>query len=128
MQGFDLDREDYRLFRVSRILSPIETGEPFRRKLSPPDIEPEGDIPPLFRVETKLRFSPAAAVRVYDEFAREIVTPLPDGSLLVDAVFQEDGALYGYLLSFGPEVTVLSPDTLRRRLGELAGEIARQNA
>ena len=51
------------------------------------------------------------------------MTPLPDGSLLVDAVFPEDGALYGYLLSFGPEVTALAPDTLRKRLAEMAEEI-----
>ena len=123
LQAFDLIQEDYRTFRLTRILPPIEDGEPFRRKLSPPDIEPEGDIPPLFRVEAKLRFSPAAAYRVYDEFGRESITALPDGSLLVDAVFPEDRWLYGYLLSFGPEVTVLSPDTLRKRLAELAKNI-----
>ena len=123
LQGFDLDREDYRLFRLSRILPPVEPGELFRRKLTPPDVESEGDIPPLFRVEARLRFSPAAAVRVYDEFDRESITPLPDGSLLVEAVFPEDGRLYGYLLSFGPEMTALAPDRLRRRLGELAKQI-----
>ena len=123
LQGLDVDREEYRLYRLTRILPPIETDEPFRRKLSPPEVEPEGDIPPLFRVEARLRFSPAAAYRVYDEFGRDCVTPLSDGSLLVEAVFHEDQRLYGYLLSFGAGVTVLAPDTLRRRLASLAKAI-----
>lgn len=128
LQAFDADWEDYRTFRLTRILPPVEVGEPFRRRLTPPDLEPERDIPPLFRVEARLRFSPDLACRVYDEFGRDRITPLPDGSLLVEAVFPEDQRLYGYLLSFGAGVTVLAPDTLRKRLGELAGEIARQNA
>lgn len=96
LQAFDLDLEDYRAFRLTRILPPVEPGELFHRKLSPPELGPEGDIPPLFRVEAALRFSPAAARRVYDEFSREAITPLPDGSLRVDAVFPEDGRLYAF--------------------------------
>ena len=123
LQAFDLDREDYRTFRLSRILSPQLTGEVFRRRLDPPDIEFSGDIPPLFRVEAKLRFAPHLAYRVYDEFDGSCVAPQPDGSLLVEAVFPEDQWLYGYLLSFGAGVEVLAPDALRRRLAALGWKI-----
>ena len=74
LQAFDLDREDYRTFRLSRILSPELTGEVFHRRLEPPDIGFSGDIPPLFRVETRLRFAPYMAYRVYDEFDQGCVT------------------------------------------------------
>ena len=123
LQAFDLDREDYRTFRLSRILSPQLTGEVFRRRLDPPDIEFSGDIPPLFRVEAKLRFAPYLAYRVYDEFDGSCVALQPDGSLMVEAVFPEDQWLYGYLLSFGAGVEVLAPDVLRRRLAALGWKI-----
>lgn len=123
LQAFDLEREDYRTFRLSRILSPGLTGETFRRRLEPPDIGFSGDIPPLFRVEVRLRFAPYMAYRVYDEFDQGCVTRQEDGSLLVEAVFPEDQWLYGYLLSFGAGVEVLSPDTLRRRLAALGWKI-----
>lgn len=123
LQGFDLDRENYRTFRLTRVLAPLETGELFRRRLDPPDIEPEGDIPPLFRVDARLRFSPALAYRVYDEFGQDCVTPQPDGSLVVEAVFPEDQWLYGYLLSFGAGVEVLAPEKLRQRLALMARKI-----
>ena len=128
LQAFDTEREDYRTFRLSRILSPAFTGEVFHRRLTPPDIDFSGDIPPLFRVEVKLRFAPYMAYRVYDEFDQGCVTRREDGSLLVEAVFPEDQWLYGYLLSFGAGVEVLSPDTLRRRLAVLGQEIFRAHS
>ena len=92
------------------------------------DIGFSGDIPPLFRVEVKLRFAPYMAYRVYDEFDQGCVTRREDGSLLVDAVFPEDQWLYGYLLSFGAGVEVLAPDALRRRLAVLGQEIFRAHS
>jgi len=123
LQAFDLEREDYRTFRLSRILSLEFAGEVFHRRLDPPDIEFSGDIPPLFRVEARLRFAPYMAYRVYDEFDQNCVTRQEDGSLLVEAVFPEDQWLYGYLLSFGVGVEVLAPDALRRRLAALGWKI-----
>lgn len=128
LQAFDLEREDYRTFRLSRILSPAFTGEVFHRRLDPPDIDFPGDIPPLFRVEARLRFAPCMAYRVYDEFDQGCVARQDDGSLLVETVFPEDQWLYGYLLSFGAGVEVLSPDTLRKRLALLGQEIFRAHS
>ena len=123
LQAFDLEREDYRTFRLSRILSPEFAGEVFHCRLNPPDVEFSGEIPPLFRVEAALRFAPYMAYRVYDEFDQSCVTRQEDGSLLVKAVFPEDQWLYGYLLSFGAGVEVLAPDALRRRLAALGWKI-----
>lgn len=123
LQAFDLEREDYRTFRLSRILSPEFAGEVFHRRLDPPDIEFSGDIPPLFRVEARLRFAPYMAYRVYDEFDQSCVARQEDGSLLVETVFPEDQWLYGYLLSFGAGVEVLAPDALRRRLAAMGWKI-----
>ncbi len=128
LQAFDLEREDYRTFRLSRILSPAFAGEVFHRRLTPPGIDYSGDIPPLFRVEVKLRFASCMAYRVYDEFDQSCVARQEDGSLLVETVFPEDQWLYGYLLSFGAGVEVLSPDTLRRRLAALGQEIFRAHS
>lgn len=124
LQGYDQDREDYRVFRLSRILSPSLSDAVFRRKLTPPDIDPAGNIPPLFRVEAQLRFAPHLAHRVYDDFDRGCVTVEEDSSLLVNVIFPEDQSLYGYLLSFGTGVEILSPANLRQQVAALAAGIA----
>ena len=123
LQALDLDREDYRTFRLTRILDLTVTDRQFHRQLAPPDIDFDGEIPPLFRLECVLRFSPALAWRVYDEFDRDCVTTLADGRLEVRAVFPEDQWLYGYLLSFGAGVEIVAPDDLRRRMALLGREI-----
>ena len=123
LQGYEPGREDYRIFRLSRILSPSISGDVFRRRLNAPDIDPAGNIPPLFRVEAALKFAPGMAHRVYDEFDRGSVSVQEDGSLLVDVVFPEDPSLYGYLLSFGSGLEILAPDSLRREVAALAGQI-----
>lgn len=123
LQGYDVEREDFRLFRLSRILSLSLSGDAFRRRLDPPDVDPVGKIPPLFRVEAELKFAPGMAHRVYDEFDRSCVSVEEDGSLLVRVVFPEDQALYGYLLSFGSGLEILAPDSLRREVAALAARI-----
>jgi len=127
LQAFDLDREDYRTFRLSRILSLDVLEETFRRRLNPPDIEFSGDIPPLFRVESTLKFAPALAWRVYDEFNRSCISVQGDGSLVVSTVFPDGQQLYGYLLSFGPGMEVLRPLSLRQKMAQMAEEILKTN-
>lgn len=128
LQGYDVEKEDYRIFRLSRILSLSVSEDVFRRKLNAPDIDPVGNIPPLFRVEAMLKFAPNMAHRVFDEFASTGISVQGDGSLLVSAVFPEDQQLYTYLLSFGPGMEVLSPPSLRQAIAQLAAEIERSNS
>lgn len=128
LQGYDQEREDFRVFRLSRILSPTLSDDVFRRKLTAPDIDPAGNIPPLFRVEATLKFAPHMAPVVFDEFASAGISVQSDGSLMVSAVFPEDQQLYSYLLSFGPGMEVLSPLSLREQIARLAEEIKQANS
>lgn len=122
LQGFCLDKQNYRTFKLSRIRELTVTEHTFPAPLSPPPID--GEAPPSCpTVRLSLRCSPALAYRIYDEFEPEQVTALPDGSFRVEAEFPEDNWVYGYLLSFGPLVEVLEPERVRNALGSLAREI-----
>ncbi len=122
LQGFCLEKEDYRTFRLTRMAEIQVLEEPVNRLLAPPPIEGEGPPAP-FCTELRLCFSPYLAYRVYDEFDESCITREADGSLLVAVTMPEDGWLYGHLLSYGLGVTVLSPARLRRQLGLLARKI-----
>lgn len=124
LQGWCLRKEAYRTFKVSRMLSLEDTGEPFDQTLDPPPLESDPSQV-LSGVPIQLRFAPWMAYRVYDEFDEGCVQREEDGALLVQASFPEDQWLYGYLLSFGTAVEVLSPSSLRQRLALLAREIWR---
>ena len=60
-----------------------------------------------------LRFPREMAYRVYDEFDKTQVRQQGDGSLVACARMPEDAWLTGYLLSFGTQVEILSPASLK---------------
>lgn len=124
LQGYCLKAEDYRLFKISRILELTSTGERFSDDYDS-DIPPiEVCPPPGISTRFRLRISGRLAFRVYDEFDRESITTQPDGALLVEGAFPLDSWVLGYLFSFGTELEVLEPPELRRRLADYAEKIA----
>lgn len=126
LQGWCLSKNAYRTFRLSRVLAPRDTGEEMAPPAPPPDIETGFggvDATPI-----TLRFSPAMAHRVYDEFDTQDITREQDGALLVRASFPIDSWVCGYLLSFGVGVEVLEPLSLKRQLALIGREIYLANA
>ncbi len=121
LQGWCLEKNAYRTFRLSRVLESEDTGESRMLPMPPPDIEAGFGVLPGSPIV--LRFSPAMAYRVYDEFDLADITRESDGALRVSACLPADGWLCGYLLSFGVGVEVLSPAYLREQLAILAREI-----
>ena len=121
-------QEDYRLFKVNRIVELTVLEERFT---DPPDelppVEPAYPMLPAY-TPMRLRFSPAVAFRVYDEFERAMIEQQPDGSLLVQVRLPQDGWVVGYLLSFGAEAEILDPPEMRAEVAALAKAIWEQHA
>ncbi len=125
LQAWCTEKEGWRTFKLMRMEAPSLTDETFAEHAeTPPEID--GGAPdPRGLVQLSLRFSMRAAYRVYEEFAREQIT-VRENALFVDVWYCEDEWVYGFLLSFGPEVEVLSPPHVRRILRARAQGIARQ--
>jgi predicted DNA-binding transcriptional regulator YafY len=104
---------DYRLFKISRIVEMTVLEERFGELPDElPPLEQSGFGMPAMQ-EVHLLFSPAVAFRVYDEFERGVIAQQADGTLRVDVAMPQDVWVTSYLLSFGTELTVLAPDSLR---------------
>ena len=122
LQAYCLSRKDYRIFKIRRMINLCILSEKFdARKFFPPSVEQETSSPAS--VELRLRFSASAAYRVYDEFSPENISKNRDGSHTVSICLPEDNWLYGYLLSYGAEVYVESPVSVRNRLLEQVEKI-----
>lgn len=118
--GYCRDKKDFRLFKIRRMVSPALTDTHFVRRALP---ERQASSGPEHQVALRLRFSLRAAYRVYDEFCPDAVEKQEDGSLLVSVSYPENGWVYGFLLSFGEDVEVLSPERVRAALLEKANRI-----
>lgn len=82
--------------------NPPDTGNQ-----NPPDTTMQN--PPVPIISLILEFSPEVAYRVYDEFEPEEIKRNDDGSFTVEVSYPETDWVYGYILSFGSTVTVISP-------------------
>lgn len=118
LKGYCQLRRANRLFRVSRITGLQVTEEKFTAR----DTEPEENRPQ--GMEVHLRFTPRARLRAMEQFPGEYV--VRGGHLEVKTVcYTKDYAL-SIVLSYGTEVTILSPDSLKEDLLQTIKEIGRR--
>lgn len=117
-------RRDCRTFKLSRIRQLRVDMEVFpRRKERLEDLDARwGQRGMRSFITMVLRFHPRVRVRVEEYFGLEQITMEEDGSLLVRSEHPEDAWLYGMLLSYGPDVHVLEPETLAE---EISGQAKR---
>ncbi len=113
LQAFCLLKENYRIFKINRILNLKALDESFAdRNFEIPNFENNSEPSPAL-ISVKLRFSPHLAYRVYDEFDEKNITKCDDGSLIVNTKLPNDYWLYEYILSFGAFIEVLEPKAIR---------------
>lgn len=127
LHAFCRMQQDFRLFKISRIVEMTVLEERFSELPDeiPPLEQPLSAMPAMYAV--RLLFSSAVAFRVYDEFDRSVIVQQADGSLMVSVQMPQDGWVVSYLLSFGTELTVLEPDSLRSDLAAHAKAIWQQH-
>lgn len=127
LYGYCREREDYRIFKLSRIknLEVLET-EFKRREKSQEELEALWTKPnPSSCIHIVMRFSPSVRYRVEDEFQSSHIEVESDGAILVQTTMPDQPWLYGMLLSYGDAVEVLEPLYVRATLHEKAQEIVR---
>ncbi len=126
LQAFCTTRNAFRTFKLDRMSNLHALPEHFTLHESPPPLdEPTAGGPFL---SLTLCLPPELTARAYEEFEETEITQTPSGSLIINATMPEDFWLYGYLLSFGPLLEVLSPLRVRQTLATLAKEIFEKNS
>lgn len=112
LKAFARDAQDYRFFKMARMRNIEILDENFEREL-PEIIEKKVDFE---TVNLTLQISRNLAYRVYDEFEKENITKMLNGDFLVNVQFPENDWVYGYILSFGEEAKVISPEYVKNRI------------
>lgn len=114
-------REEFRLFRLSRISALSFTGGQFERRAFQKE-----DIPLKFTMEksslirVKLAVTEAALAEIIEWLGVDSVN---EEALLAEANLPDDAVLVDQILRFGNRVKVLSPDSLKKAVQARANEI-----
>jgi predicted DNA-binding transcriptional regulator YafY len=123
--GYCRSKEDYRLFRLSRIRDVRILTEKFkRREKNLEKITWEQQWQPKHFVKLTLRFAPQLRAVTQDYFDAENVREEADGYLVVETELPDEEWSYQYILNYGDGVEVLEPQYIREIIREKARRIA----
>jgi len=124
--GYCRLKQDYRIFRISRIRSLSLCDDFFEREM-PEDFDIDSDQTKMSQIVLiKLKFSQEAFYRVYDDFDGDTCEYGDDNSLTVTIHLPFDEWIIGYILSFGSFVEVLEPDFVKDIIIKRAEEIIKK--
>jgi proteasome accessory factor C len=125
LAAFCTQREDNRVFRLSRVLKAEITDRIFdpQKDFDPVAFVEESITVPLTgEQEVVIRFSPEVARWVQERWGPEYLKAEPDGSLVARLHDVSDEFVLSYVASFGGEAQIEKPQELRDRLREQAAE------
>lgn len=128
LRGWCRERADFRTFRISRIKRVLILDEDFKRyeciSYTPKPLDTGNSGGWQNPVHCVLEFTEGALYRLYDDYDDTEIHDNGDGTYTLEADFPEDDWVYGYILSFGTYVKVISPEHLRRITKEKSVNIA----
>ena len=121
--GFCREKQDYRMFRISRIKR-VEIGdETFDRYNVHNEREQSVNTEEKPYTHVVLRCAEEVLYRLYDDFDDKLLHDNGDGTYTLEVDFPEDEWLYGYILSFGCFVKVIEPEHIRKIIKERSEKI-----
>lgn len=119
LKAYCTEKQDYRIFKLTRILDLEVLTDSFQRSEFPKSAE----VSEQTRNTIILRFPQNMAYRVFDEFDKTHVSKTENGDFIVSAEMPEDEWLIGYLLSFGTQADIIEPAYLKVIVAERAKKI-----
>jgi len=112
LYGFCCIRDDFRLFKLTRIRTLEMTNDEYIRPI-PNQIFAETENLKVEMIPVTLLFDKSISFRVYDEFNVDDITENPDGNLQVETALPSNEILFSYIFSFGDKVEVIAPKDIR---------------
>lgn len=100
-------KQDYRIFKITRIKEIKVLEDHFERELPQEKKEEKYNFEVI---SLELEINKDMAYRVYDEFETSEITKKDDGNFIIKIQYPDNEWVYGYILSFGEYVKILSPD------------------
>lgn len=117
------DRQDYRLFKLNRMNSVLETEEVFTCREAPlPDLSNEKIFPG--EISVRALFDADQKWRLMEEFGEDCFTENEDGRLLFHADYSDLDNLVTWLMTFGDKAEVLEPEEARKKIAQTAKNMA----
>ena len=123
--GWCTKREDYRLFKLNRMLELKVAGEQFEER-DLPKYEPKVEAAYPFEISVSAVFEPEMKWRLIEEYGVDSFRLREDGTLQFQFYFHDKENRFSWLLTFGDKVELLEPEGLREEIRLLAENIGKK--
>lgn len=120
LHGFCRLRQDFRLFKLTRIRDLVITDELFETKKNIPTLN---FTFPSEEIKIKLKFDRRSLSKIDNYFDLESLNFNSDGYIYVTVSYPEDEWVYGMILSFGDWVEVIDPPHIKEIIKDKAKRI-----
>ena len=121
--GYCTAREDYRLFKLTRLTELAVTDDRFAEREVPEytcdKLRHTGG-----EISARVRFDKELKWRIIDEFGTDRLEYDENGDILVTFTWSDEQSLYRYLLTFGENAEIAEPEEYRRGFMELVKKIS----
>lgn len=125
IKAFCMNKSDYRIFKLTRIIQAEKTGKTFIPMDLPQEKEKK-EIKANYE-SVILRFPQYMAYRIYDEFEVDEIKQEDNGDFIVSTTIPVDHWLIGYLLSFSSNVHIIEPTYLKNMIRNEAKKVYELN-
>lgn len=123
--GYCRKRNDYRIFRLSRINDLVVLPDKFAPKTMSYKEFSQKNQPSEKLVRYILKFHPDVRQIVEDYFDEKLIAIQKDKSIIVNAMFPEGEWFLTWLLSYGDKVEVIEPESVKKALFNAAKKITK---
>lgn len=124
--GYCMERADFRLFKLNRLMGLKSTGEFFEARQLPPFPRVHCNRGAGEQIKVTVRFEVSCKWRLIEEYGADSFLEEPEGTLLFQFTFLDRANLIQWILSFGDKAELLEPENLRREFGETAEKIKKK--
>lgn len=113
--GYCMEREDYRLFKLNRMLELLNTEIPSADREVPVYTSGPGNVY-VGTFEVEVIFDASVRWRLIDEFGVDSFTEQEDGTLLFKVQYSDEEYFAGWILTFGSYAEVIKPVSVRNKV------------
>ncbi len=123
--GFCTDKQDYRMFKLTRMTDLKNIGEKCEEREIPTYV-PDKLLHTKGGITAVVRFDDPVKWRIIDEFGIDFIKYNKNGEIEVTFTWSDVPSFFRYILTFGDNAEIISPEEYREQFAELLKNISKK--
>lgn len=125
VRGFCKDKQDYRMFKLTRMTDLKNIGEKFEEREIPAYV-PDKLRHTKGEITAVVRFDDSVKWRIIDEFGIDFINYNKNGEIEVTFTWSDVPSFFRYILTFGDNAEIISPQEYREQFAGLLKNISKK--